>query len=688
MIQRRHIRALAAMMAAGVPAQAAQAAGPDATRCAQLAAALPASVQVNVAQAIAQAPWRSPVSATSPEGAVVRAPFCRLAGMIEGDIGFEIWLPANDRWNQRLLGAGVGGEAGYFNYADMARGVSQGFVTASSDTGHRQGERWIDDSRKAENYAQRAYHLLTQTAKAAAQAYYGRAARFSYFIGCSGGGRQGLREMQLYPADYDGALIGAPGQDVPLLAARLLQVYLTQVRAGASALTSADWDVVARGAVASCDAGDGLIDGVIADPRRCAFTVAQLACAPGQTAGCLPAGKIATAQAIIAPLTDSAGRRYDHGLLPGITARPGGLPPLPVQMFGQVVHRDAGWNPQSFDIATDLPTARAAFPTMDATSPDLAAYAARGGKLMLYQGWVDASVQPEATIGFFETLRGAPGTDKSAFARLYMVPGMTHCRGGDGTDAFGGSEDVAPSGHPATDMLAALIGWVEQGRAPGPIVAARRTAALTVDRTRPLCPYPQEAVARGRGSTDQASGFRCVATPTAQLSASFSGSKSMTSAQAGEGAAPLFPVTRPIAADAIAPAAQTSTADYAALTARNRAIMTDFVTLLYERRQPRVAFEKYVHPDYKQHNPIIADGRENALKWLEPVFAKATTEIQVRRVLVDGDYATVQIIGRMGPDDPGSAVINIFHLKDGLITEHWDVTQAMPKETASGRPLG
>jgi predicted SnoaL-like aldol condensation-catalyzing enzyme len=237
-------------------------------------------------------------------------------------------------------------------------------------------------------------------------------------------------------------------------------------------------------------------------------------------------------------------------------------------------------------------------------------------------------------------------------------------------------------------MLAALITWVEQGQAPGPIVAARRTAALSVDRTRPLCPYPQEAVFGGRGSTDQATSFRCVPAPSAQTSASYSGSKSMTSAQSAQGAAPLFPVTQPIAPDAIAPAAQTSSADYAALTARNRTIMTDFVTLLYERRQPRVAFEKYVHPDYKQHNPIIADGRENALKWLEPVFAKATTEIQVRRLLIDGDYATVQIIGRMGPDDPGSAIINIFHLKDGLIIEHWDVTQAMPKETASGRPLG
>ncbi|HWW63717.1 MAG TPA: nuclear transport factor 2 family protein [Sphingomonadaceae bacterium] len=150
----------------------------------------------------------------------------------------------------------------------------------------------------------------------------------------------------------------------------------------------------------------------------------------------------------------------------------------------------------------------------------------------------------------------------------------------------------------------------------------------------------------------------------------------------------LFPVVQPIAADAIAPAQEVASEDYRAKTERNRAVMRDFVTLLYDKRDPRAAFEKYVHPDYIQHNPGIADGREEALKWLEPVFSRKETEIQVRRVLVDGDFATVQIIGRMGPDDPGSAVMNIFRLENGLIVEHWDVTQAMPAQTASGRPLG
>lgn len=152
-------------------------------------------------------------------------------------------------------------------------------------------------------------------------------------------------------------------------------------------------------------------------------------------------------------------------------------------------------------------------------------------------------------------------------------------------------------------------------------------------------------------------------------------------------AAALFPVEQAIAAGALAEEAQANNAEYHALTARNREVIHDFVTILYEGREPRAAFEKYVDEGYIQHNPVIADGRENALRWLEPVFAKADAEIQVRRVTVDGEFATVQIVGRMGSDDPGSAIINIFRLDDGMIVEHWDVTQALPARTASGRPL-
>jgi len=492
-----------ALAGSGAPARDQAPAPAFAAICAAAQAQMPAGAVVKTAEAVEPAgSWLSPASVTSPDGEAVRVPFCRLAGTIDGDIGFEIWLPK--AWNRRLLGAGVGGEAGYFNYADMARAVEQGFVTASSDTGHARGERWIDDPRKAETYSHIAYHRLTEVAKAAAATFYGQPAAYSYFLGCSGGGRQGLRELQLYPGDYDGALIGAPGLDVPLLAARLLHVYLAQARG--TELMADVWSLIAHTAAAQCDADDGLADGVVADPRTCAFRVRQLQCREGSSQDCLSPAKVATAESIIAPLSDAQGRTYDYGLLPGITARPGGLPPLPVQMFGDVLHRGSTWDPQSFDIAADLPAARAAFPLMDARHADLGRFAEQGGKLLLYHGWDDPSVQPLSTIDFFTRLQ----PDAGGFARLYMVPRMQHCRGGLGTDRFGASEDRYPTADPRTDMLAALIAWVERRQAPQEIVARRFGADGAPDRTRPLCPFPEHAVYGGSGSTDEAANFTCT----------------------------------------------------------------------------------------------------------------------------------------------------------------------------------
>jgi feruloyl esterase len=501
--------ALGALFAACAMAAPATAADGFAAKCSAVGALLPRGATLASTELVDPAPsWQSPPSQTSPNGETVRAPFCRVVGAIDGDIGFEIWLPRD--WNRRLLGTGVGGEAGYFNYVDMARGIEGGFVAASSDTGHKRGEPWIADRRKVENYAHIAYHRLTEVAKNLSNAFYGIPPTYSYFIGCSGGGRQGLREMQLYPADYDGALIGAPGQDVPLLAARFIQVYLAQATTPGGDLTAADWDLIARSATAACDGQDGLLDGVVSDPRQCGFRVRRLACGPNHAISCLSPAKVKAAEAIVAPLTGRDGRTYDYGLLPGITTRPGGMPPLPLELFGKIVHRDPNWDPRRFDIAADLPAARAAFPTMDASDADLTRFAARGGRLILYHGWADASVQPEATIDFFDRLRLRARPDREAYARLYMVPGMQHCRGGNGTDRFGASEDRLPTGKPQGDLLAALMAWVERSNAPDTILARRVGPGGAVDRTRPLCPYPQEAAYRGRGDINDASAFGCV----------------------------------------------------------------------------------------------------------------------------------------------------------------------------------
>jgi predicted SnoaL-like aldol condensation-catalyzing enzyme len=134
--------------------------------------------------------------------------------------------------------------------------------------------------------------------------------------------------------------------------------------------------------------------------------------------------------------------------------------------------------------------------------------------------------------------------------------------------------------------------------------------------------------------------------------------------------------------------AEAASPEYAARTARNRAIFLDFVRLYYDEMKVREAFERYVHPDYMQHNPAVVDGREAAIAHLEGLLARPSVSMDVRRLLVDGDYAVAHLIGRQGPEDPGHALMNIFRLEDGLIVEHWDVAQPVPPETASGRGMG
>lgn len=134
--------------------------------------------------------------------------------------------------------------------------------------------------------------------------------------------------------------------------------------------------------------------------------------------------------------------------------------------------------------------------------------------------------------------------------------------------------------------------------------------------------------------------------------------------------------------------AEAATPAYQARTARNRVAFLDFVRLYYGERKVREAFDRYVAPDYQQHNPHIADGREAAVAWLLKMTTGSTVRMEIRRITVDGDYAVVHLRASQGPDDPGHVIMNLFRLQDGIIQEHWDVTQAVPATTASGRPLG
>jgi len=455
----------------------------------------------------AQPRWSPDPSAPA---APVKAPFCRVQGVIEKEIGFELWLPEPKAWNGKFLGTGVGGDAGAFNFRDLPRGVARGYASGTTDSGHKQADRtWmLGDPMRLTNYELRAHHLLAETSKAIVVAFYGGPVRHAYFIGCSGGGRQGLKEMQRFPTDYDGVISGAGGPKTPEMTVRRMW-ELIQRDGHPGLMSAADWKLIADAGVRDCDQLDGVVDGVAEDPRRCRFDMASLRCKPGAKADCLTDEQIDFARRFYAPLQDDSGRAIDQGLLPGVLVDSGRSRLAPAT-FGQAIRHQADWQGQGFDVSRDLAAVDKAMPELRADDADLSAFKAHGGRAILYEGWMDPAVSANMIVDYAKAVQARMGGEAAAdsFLRLFMVPGMLHCSGGAGPDQFGGSGGDAPVQDSGHDLLSALEDWVEHGRPPERIVASKVVDGQVV-RTRPLCVFPAEARYKGAGSTDDAANFVC-----------------------------------------------------------------------------------------------------------------------------------------------------------------------------------
>ncbi|MFN4095656.1 MAG: tannase/feruloyl esterase family alpha/beta hydrolase [Sphingomonas sp.] len=481
--------------------------------CASLTGAHPGGVTVTAATAITPAPSWTPQTTSFYRGGPVSVPLCRVEGVIEGNIGFELWLPAT--WNGRLLGAGVGGDAGVYNYTDMSRRVGEGFATVTTDSGHKVTQaRWMADPKARVDYEHRAVHLTAVAAKALVAKFYGRAVDKSYFTGCSGGGRQALKQMQNYPGDYDGVIAGAPGPYMPLQSVRMLWFALQQKWTPAGALSDADWALYESRATAACDAQDGVTDGVISNPLACKFKTATLLCKPGQTEGCLTAPKLKMLDLIRAPMRDEAGRAMDGGLFAGVRTRPGPPSPLLRAMWADGVYDDANWNEDSFQRSRDLRAANRKMPELRADKVAIAPFVKAGGKAILYQGWADPSTNAGPTIDYYAALARANGglakLDESV--RLFMAPGVYHCARGPGADQFGASGHLSWPGDASRDILWSLIHWVEKGHAPERLTATKLVEGKEAF-TRTLCPYPQAARWDGKGPKEAVTSYRCAVDP-------------------------------------------------------------------------------------------------------------------------------------------------------------------------------
>jgi feruloyl esterase len=443
--------------------------------------------------------------------APVPTTFCRVRGVINERIRFEVWLPEPGAWNGRLQGLGNGAMTGAVPYPSLAGAVAAGFAAVGSNLGHDSGFLEADWARgnpqSVLDWGYRATHEMTLQAKAIVRAFYGRPARWSYFTGCSGGGRQALMEAQRFPADYDGILAGDPTIDfVRLATAGRLWMAMDMFRPGAAgALPDAKLALVTQAATAECDRRDGVADGVIGDPRACRFDPERLRCAGDERDDCLSAAQVAALRRAYGGAHDSQGRRLFPGFERGSESNFNVAQWIYAEAFLRGIgFEDPAYDPANFDFDRDiarLQRKRVGGETLshaiDATDPDLSAFRRRGGKLIHYHGWADGGVPPGDSTDYYETVvarNGAAATQ--GFYRLFMVPGLQHCLGGPGATSF--------------DLLGPLEQWVEHRIAPNQVVAERIEGGKVV-RSRPLCPYPTRAVRRGTGDPDKAESFRCEA---------------------------------------------------------------------------------------------------------------------------------------------------------------------------------
>jgi feruloyl esterase len=460
--------------------------------------------------------------------------FCRVQLTVSPAIQIEVWMPVSG-WNHKFEAVGNGGKAGSISYPAMATALREGYATASTDTGHQgsgNDTKWaFHHPELIADFAYLAVHDMTVAAKKVIASYYGARPSASLFNGCSTGGRQGLMEAQRYPADYNGIVSGDPVINYTHLQAAHFSIALRTRTVPGSYFPRTILAELQKTSLAACDAIDGVRDGLIENPLKCGFRKdpSAMLCKGEDSASCLTVPQLQTLKNIYGGYRDSHGNVAYGGFMPGhemgwnMFLLDGADPSQPftdqsavgaVGFFKYFVFDDPNWNFLQWNYDRDMTFAdKKLAAEINATNPDLRAFRAHGGKLLLYHGWTDPGASPIETLNYFDnmvaavsgTKSEAPGDETAAFieriqgvgnfARLFMVPGMDHCGGGPGPNVF--------------DAFGSLDKWVAEGEAPRKIIAAHMDKGTTT-MTRPLCPYPMTAHYTGHGSTDVAANFVCA----------------------------------------------------------------------------------------------------------------------------------------------------------------------------------
>jgi Tannase and feruloyl esterase len=498
------------------------------------------NLTITSATPVAAGAYKPPAGPGAPAPSGPLPAFCRVAGVArptsDSEIKFEVWMPA-DGWNGKYEQVGNGGYAGNIPFFSMAEPLLRGYATAGTDDGHTAGNdaAWtIGHPEKVIDFGYRAVHETSVDAKQIVEAFYGKKLARSYFVGCSDGGREALMEAQRYPEDFIGIVAGSPANNWTRLQAGGVWNERALKDEPGSEIPPAKLTALQNAALDACDALDGVKDGIISNPRRCHFDPVVIQCKDGDAPDCLTTPQVAAVQKIYAgPKNPRTGERLFPGFSPGAEALPAnwriwitgngaGGPTIGAifgnEFFADMVFADPKWDYRTFDFDEDMKTADDKVgPVINSIDPDLSKFRARGGKLIQYHGWGDAAIPPLSSVEYFERVQSVMGKtnrekDLGAtgdFYRLFMVPGMSHCAGGVGATSFGNGP--AAKHDPEHDVVAALDEWVEKKVAPAQIIAtgfAGDPSKGTV-MTRPLCPFPEEAIYKGTGDTNDAANFSC-----------------------------------------------------------------------------------------------------------------------------------------------------------------------------------
>lgn len=477
----------------------------SAAPCDSLRSASTPHVLIGSAEVVPAGPFVQPGGGRAggaPAAAAVPIPqHCRVKMVLkptaDSNINVELWMPT-DNWNGKFMAVGNGGFAGSIQgYGEMQNALRLGYATAGTDTGHSatdgpNGMFGLGHPEKIVDFSHRAVHEMTATSKKLIDAFYGRAAQFSYFKGCSTGGRQAVMAAQRYPEDFDGIIAGA-------LANRHIHMHTAGVARNIHLARNPEQRLSAENAklvndlvMKTCDA---LHEGFLNNPRECKVDFSKLACSGAESLNCLTGAQLKTVEMFYGGVKNSKGELIFSGqamgnpipALQGLSAT--GTVSDTVRIWG-FQNPDYDW--RTFDLDRDMPIIDKKVGFVDAVDPDLSRFKAHGGKLLLYTGWSDTGITPENTVLYYESVLNKMGKNQGDWVRLFMVPGMGHCRGGDGPHTF--------------DTIGTLESWREKGVAPAQMMGANPQSALT----RPLCPFPQYAKYKGTGNIKDASNWACT----------------------------------------------------------------------------------------------------------------------------------------------------------------------------------